>query len=108
MSSPSSRRGTIDLSIRKLSLSSKPDIYISLRGSEDPFPQSFSTLDKIEGTVSIAPHVDTTVEDLEIAFLGKHLQFRLVVDLRSPFRSLIQDSSRNQKSFCPNISLTAT
>jgi hypothetical protein len=78
MSPPSSRRGTIDLSIRNLSFSSKPDIDISLRGAEGPFPchaQSFSTLDKIEGTVSITSRVDTTFENLEIAFLGKHMQF---------------------------------
>jgi hypothetical protein len=80
MSSPSSRRGTIDLSIRNLSFSSKPDIDISLRGSESPFPchaESFSTLDKIEGIVSISPRVDTTFEDLEISLLGTDMPFHL-------------------------------
>lgn len=79
MSSPSNRRSTIDLGIRNLSFSSKPDIDISLRGAEGPFPcrgQSFSTLDKIEGTVSITSRVDATFDNLEIAFLGKHMQFR--------------------------------
>jgi hypothetical protein len=80
MSSPSSRRGTIDLSIRSLSFSSKPDIDISLRGSEGPFPchaESFSTLDRIDGNVSITSRVDTTFEDLEISLLGKDMPFHL-------------------------------
>src|SRR5579871_1448429 len=97
MSSPSSRRGTIDLSIRSLSFSSKPDIKIFLRGAEGPFPclaQSFSNLDKIEGTVNITSRVDTTFEDLEIAFIGKHLQiyFRTSITLSKPSPT----SSRNQ------------
>ena len=85
MSSPSGRRGTIDFSIRNLTFSSKPDIDISLRGAEGPFQchgQSFSTLDKIEGTVSITSRVDTTFEKLEILLLGKHMQSR-------SFRTLI-------------------
>jgi hypothetical protein len=89
MSSPSSRRGTIDLNIRGLSFLSKPDIDISLQGSEGPFPchaQSFSTLDKIEGTVSITSRVDTTYENLEIALLGKDLTFR-DIELRSLLQS---------------------
>lgn len=56
-----------------MSFSQKPDIEISLRGSDGPlgcYVQSFSTLDKIEGVVSITPRVDTQFEDIEIAMLG--------------------------------------
>lgn len=73
MSSPSSRHPTIDLSIRNMSFSQKPDIEISLQGSEGPlgcYVPSFSTLDRIEGVVSITPRVDTQFEDIEIAMLG--------------------------------------
>lgn len=73
MTSPSSRRGTIDLNIRNMSFSQKSDIDIFLRGSDGPFGsyiQTFSTLDKIEGVVRITPRVNTHFEDMEIAMLG--------------------------------------
>jgi len=79
MSSLSGRRGTIDLNIRNISFSSKPDIDISLRVSEGPLPcyaKSFSTLDKIEGIVSITARARTAFQDLEIALLGKYMSIQ--------------------------------
>ncbi len=108
MSSPSSRRGTIDFSIRNLTFSSKPHIDISLRGAEGPFPyqgQSFSTLDKIEGTVNITSRVDTTFENLEIVLLGKHMQSRFFSDSD---RHLQAGSSIRQRNQLPEKPLTAT
>lgn len=73
MSAPTSRRGTID-SLRNRSFAQKPDIEISLQGSEGVFGcniQSFSTLDRIDGVARIAPRVDTAFENIEIAMIGR-------------------------------------
>jgi hypothetical protein len=52
----------------------KPNIEISIPGVHGPagtFIRSFSTMDRIEGTVNISAKVDTRFDDLEIAFVGK-------------------------------------
>jgi len=48
----------------------KPEIAINLDGGEEAEQKSFSTLDKIEGSVTITTPYDTTFLTLDIDFIG--------------------------------------
>jgi hypothetical protein len=58
---------------------SKPDIQISVSdertGTGQKFVRSYSTLDPIEGTVTISTKTDTRFDDLEIIFTGESERF---------------------------------
>ncbi|EON67216.1 hypothetical protein W97_06469 [Coniosporium apollinis CBS 100218] len=59
--------------VRNLALSQQPSIDIFLKGTQgvhSAYVTSFSTMDKLEGTVSITAKHDTRFDELEIAFVG--------------------------------------
>lgn len=58
--------------IRALSQRSRPQIKISLNGCEDAWVAEYSTMDKIEGKVSITCPTRTPVESLSIDFVGMY------------------------------------
>jgi hypothetical protein len=67
-------RNTIDVNVRNMTSSSKMHIDISLReptSSQGAYVHSYSTLDKIEGVVTINPRNDTPFDDLDISLIGK-------------------------------------
>jgi hypothetical protein len=54
----------------------QPAIEINLdktRGTQGNYITSYSTMDTVEGTVSMTAQHDTPFEDVEIAFVGKYL-----------------------------------
>ncbi|OMP82372.1 hypothetical protein BK809_0006682 [Diplodia seriata] len=75
---PSIANSAISVKLRNLAMQGKPVIDISLRGESGPhgsYITSFSTMDKLEGEVSVtAPH-DTRFDDIEIAFVGQSSTF---------------------------------
>lgn len=69
---PSIANSAISIKMRNFAMQGKPVIDISLNG-ESSYVTSFSTMDKLEGEVSVtAPH-DTRFDDIEIAFVGTYL-----------------------------------
>lgn len=74
MTSVAVLRQPIDVNIRNLAFLQKMNIEITLRdarSSEGAYIRSYSTLDKIEGTVKITPKQDISFDDLDISFIGK-------------------------------------
>lgn len=73
----------ISIRLRNLAMQAKPVIDISLKrehGAHGSYISSFSTMDKLEGEVSVtAPH-DTRFDDIEIAFVGTYLRRALPVE----------------------------
>ena len=52
----------------------RPQIHINLQhssGSHGQYVSSYSTLDKIEGTVTVVSKNDVKFDDIEITFNGK-------------------------------------
>lgn len=73
-SSANSRMHNMGYKVRNLALAGSPDIEIALNGNEGgptSFVYTYSTLDRIEGTVTITPKTDTKFDDIEIAFVGE-------------------------------------
>lgn len=61
--------------MRSLALNHKPLVEISLNNSHGVhgnWVTSYSTMDTIEGTVSITAAHDTPFEEIEISFSGEH------------------------------------
>lgn len=56
--------------LRNLGQKPRPEIKIKLNG-ETCGLKSYSTLDRIEGTVAITASHDSVIENLEIEFIGK-------------------------------------
>ena len=73
---PSVANSAISIKMRNFAMQGKPVVDISLKNESGPhggYVSSFSTLDKLEGEVSVtAPH-DTRFDNLEIAFIGTYL-----------------------------------
>jgi len=68
------RRRNLDTKVRNMTLLAKPSIEIKLHHPDTPhgaYVTTYSTMDKIEGTVSITAKNDTKFDDIEIAFIGK-------------------------------------
>ncbi len=66
-------RNTLGYQIRNLALIARPSIHISFAGAEgsnDSYIHTFTTMDKLQGTVSIRAASDTRFDDVEIAFVG--------------------------------------
>lgn len=63
----------IGYKVRNISHHGQPDIAISLNSSDGPrrVIPSYSTMDTIEGSVTITAAHDTRFEDIDIAFVGK-------------------------------------
>ena len=56
----------------------RPDVRINLKGAESfTSTMIYSTLDKIEGSVSICSAEDIHIDDLEINFLGTYNAFSI-------------------------------
>jgi len=67
-------RRNLDLKLRNMTLLAKPSIEIKLNHPDTPhgaYVTSYSTMDKIEGTVSVTAKNDIKFDDIEIAFIGK-------------------------------------
>ncbi|KAB2580899.1 Bul1 [Lasiodiplodia theobromae] len=75
---PSITNSAISIKMRNFAMQGKPVVNISLNGESGPhgsYVTSFSTMDKLEGEVSVtAPH-DTRFDDIEIAFVGQSSTF---------------------------------
>lgn len=56
--------------LRALGQKPKPEIKIALSGDQDRTSKTYSTFDKIEGSVTITASHDTNFDDIEIDFLG--------------------------------------
>lgn len=68
----------IGYKVRNIAHYGQPQIEINLdhtHGTHGGYITSYSTMDTIEGTVNITAHHDTRFEDVEIAFIGKHVLF---------------------------------
>ncbi|KAF1985585.1 hypothetical protein K402DRAFT_334260 [Aulographum hederae CBS 113979] len=68
----------MDLRVPNMTLLGKPTIEIKLNTSSQAhgdYVTSYSTMDKIEGTVLITPKNDTRFDDVEIAFIGTSKTF---------------------------------
>lgn len=66
-------RGSPNLGLRNMTFLAKPSIDISIPGAQGlpgAFIKSYSTLDKIEGSVTISARTDTRFDGLEITFNG--------------------------------------
>lgn len=64
--------------VRNLALAQQPTINIFLKGAHGAYGAyvtSFTTMDKLEGTVSITAKHDTRFDELEIAFTGQSKTF---------------------------------
>lgn len=65
----------ISYKVRNLAQLGRPviDIQLSdtLSGVRGSYVTSYSTMDRIEGTVNITAHNDTRFDDIEIAFVGE-------------------------------------
>ncbi|KAI9734255.1 MAG: hypothetical protein M1834_002359 [Cirrosporium novae-zelandiae] len=57
-------------SLRSFSQKSKPVIDILLKNNRDTYVSSYTTLEKIEGEVSIMVPLDTKIDNIEITFEG--------------------------------------
>lgn len=69
-----SMRNQVGSKVRTLTHHGQPTIEIDLKGSDGPrstWVTSYSTMDNIEGTVSITAAHDTRFEDIDIAFVGE-------------------------------------
>ncbi|KAF2427278.1 arrestin [Tothia fuscella] len=67
-----------NLNLRNMTFLSNPNVEISIPGIQGPagnFVRSFSTLDRIEGTVNILSKTDIRFDDLEISFNGVEKTF---------------------------------
>lgn len=67
-------RAPLDLNVRNITLLNKPTIDIQLDksdGSNGSYLTSFSTMEKIEGSVNITAKNDTKFDELEIGFIGR-------------------------------------
>ncbi|OAK97735.1 arrestin [Phaeosphaeriaceae sp. SRC1lsM3a] len=73
-----SMRNQVGSKVRTLTHHGQPTIEIDLKGSDGPrstWVTSYSTMDNIEGTVSITAAHDTRFEDIDIAFVGSSQVF---------------------------------
>lgn len=64
----------MDLNVRNITLINRPAIDIKLDksdGSDGCYLTSFSTMEKVEGSVSITAKHDTKFDNLEIGFIGE-------------------------------------
>jgi len=61
---------TMSSRIRSFGQKTRPQIKISLNGCEDSWVATYSTMDKIEGKVTITCPVATSVDSLSIDFIG--------------------------------------
>jgi hypothetical protein len=71
----SSPRQSIDVKMRNLVQNNKPTMEVTLKtpeGRREEYVTSYSTLDRIEGTVTITPPHDTKFDSFEITFEGKY------------------------------------
>jgi hypothetical protein len=67
-------RNHVGYKVRNLTQYGQPTIEIDLSGSDGPqnsWVKSYSTMDSIEGTVTITAAHDTHFEDIDIAFIGE-------------------------------------
>ena len=67
-------RGPVEVKVRDMVFSPRVAIDITLNrttSSNRPYLHSYSTLDNIDGTVSITPKHDTPFDDLDINLIGK-------------------------------------
>jgi hypothetical protein len=67
----------IGYKVRNLAHNGQPTIEISLNDQNrhrHRFVTSYSSMDSIEGTVSITAAQDTRFEDIDIAFIGEYHQ----------------------------------
>ncbi|OJD35834.1 arrestin domain-containing protein [Diplodia corticola] len=72
--SPSIAHSAISIKMRNFAMQGKPVIDISLNGetgSHGSYVTSVSTMDKLEGEVSVTAPRDTRFDDIEIAFVGQ-------------------------------------
>lgn len=68
-----SMRNQVGYKVRNIAHYGQPTIEIHLNGTEGPkntFVTSYSTMDAIEGHVTITAAHDTRFEDIDIAFVG--------------------------------------
>ncbi|PNS21226.1 hypothetical protein CAC42_1005 [Sphaceloma murrayae] len=61
---------TVSQKLKKMMENGRPQIKIAIDGAEDSWVMTYSTLDKIEGTVTITSPRRTTVDSLRIDFVG--------------------------------------
>ncbi|KAF2839256.1 arrestin [Patellaria atrata CBS 101060] len=79
--STATRATNIAYKVRNMTTVCRPTIEIKLNagsrstGLHGSYITSYSTMDKIEGTVSITAQIDTRFEDIEIAFIGVEKTF---------------------------------
>lgn len=69
-----SMREQVGSKVRTIANYGQPTIEIDLKGAKGPrstWVTSYSTMDNIEGTVSITAAHDTRFEDIDIAFVGE-------------------------------------
>lgn len=74
LSSDSSVGQQIGYKVRNLAMAGKPAVEIKLNtahGTHGDYVTSFSTMDRIDGSVSITPKTDTRFDDIEICLIGK-------------------------------------
>lgn len=61
--------------MESISIHSHPKISIDLAGQEAGFVASYSTWDRIDGTVTVEVDHDVQFDDLDIAFEGTYHHF---------------------------------
>jgi hypothetical protein len=69
-----SMRNQVGHKVRNVTHYGEPTIEIELKGNGGPrnsWVTSYSTMDTIEGTVTVTALHDTRFEDIDIAFIGK-------------------------------------
>jgi hypothetical protein len=69
-----SMRNQVGSKVRNITHYGQPTIEINLNGTDGPrntWVTSYSTMDTLEGTVTITTAHDTRFEDIDIAFVGE-------------------------------------
>jgi hypothetical protein len=69
-----SMRNHVGDRVRNMTHHGQPNIEINLNGSDGPrntWVTSYSTMDSIEGTVTITTTHDALFEDIDVAFIGE-------------------------------------
>jgi hypothetical protein len=69
-----SMRNHVGAKVRNIAQHGQPTIDIKLSGTDGPrntWVTSYSTMDSIEGTVTITTTPDVLFEDIDIAFIGE-------------------------------------
>jgi hypothetical protein len=69
-----SMRNQVGSKVRNITHYGQPTIEINVNGTDGPrntWVTSYSTMDTLEGNVTITAQYDTRFEDIDIAFVGK-------------------------------------